>query len=142
MTLRWNRSDTSALGPRDRYWVTDMAATVSRSGLSGPSARFQPTKSRVCTSALQHQMPPPSMRFTRQRWPQGDTTMVRPVCVRFTTPTTTPPSSSIQTGIGSRRTTAKPKLEVGHIQNEELTFGSIHETRESVSDARKQHRLW
>ena len=40
---------------------------ISRSGLSRPSARFQPTKSRVCTSALQHQIPPPSMRFTRQR---------------------------------------------------------------------------
>src|SRR5215813_3976427 len=88
MTLRWNRSDTSALGPRDRYWVMDMAATVSRSGLSRPSARFQPTKSQVCTSALQHQMPPPSMRFTRQPWPQGDTTMVRPVYDRFTAPAT------------------------------------------------------
>src|SRR5215472_8418509 len=114
MTLRWNRSDTSALGPRDRYWVMDMAATVSRYGLSRPSARFQPTKSQVCTSALQHQMPPPSMRFTRQPWPQGDTKMVRPVYVRFTAPATTPPSSSTRTDTGSRRITVQPKPDVSY----------------------------
>jgi hypothetical protein len=34
-----------------------MGATALRSGLSRPSTRFQPTKSRVCTSALRRQTP-------------------------------------------------------------------------------------
>ena len=66
----------------------------------------------VCTSALQHQIPPPSMRFTRQLWRQAGTTMVRPVYVRFTPPTTTPPSSLIQTDTESRHITVQPKPEV------------------------------
>jgi catechol 2,3-dioxygenase-like lactoylglutathione lyase family enzyme len=44
----------------------------------------------------------------------GGTTTVRPVCARFTARTTTPPLSSIQTDIGSRRITAQPKPEVSH----------------------------
>ena len=50
----------------------------------------------------------------------GGTTMVRPVCVRFTTPTTTPPSSSIQTDIGSRHISVQPKPEVSHIRKDRL----------------------
>jgi catechol 2,3-dioxygenase-like lactoylglutathione lyase family enzyme len=46
-------------GPRDRWSVMGMGATASRFGLSRPSARFQPTKSPVSTSALRHRMPPP-----------------------------------------------------------------------------------
>jgi hypothetical protein len=33
-----------------------MGATASRSGWSRPSAQFQPTKSRICTYALQHRI--------------------------------------------------------------------------------------
>ena len=50
-----------------RNFMEGLAAIASRSGLPRPSVRFQRTKSRVCTSALQHRMPPPSMHFTRQR---------------------------------------------------------------------------
>jgi hypothetical protein len=38
-----------------------------RSGLSRPSARFPPTRGRVCISALRHRIPPLSVRFTPRR---------------------------------------------------------------------------
>src|SRR5690348_10411952 len=72
-------------------------ATASRFGLSRPSTRFQPTKSRVCPSASQRRMLPPSMRFMRRHWPQADGITVHPVYVLSTAPTTKPPPSSVQT---------------------------------------------
>ena len=56
-----------------------MDATALRSGSSRPSTRFQPTRSRVCTSALRRRMPPQSMHFTLLRCAQVGKTTVRPV---------------------------------------------------------------
>jgi hypothetical protein len=72
-------------------------------GLVRPSARFQPTKNRVSTSALRLRMLLPSMRFTRRRCGQVGMTTARRVFAQFTVPTTTPPSSSIRTDTASRR---------------------------------------
>jgi catechol 2,3-dioxygenase-like lactoylglutathione lyase family enzyme len=44
----------------------------------------------------------------------GGTTMVRPVCARFTAPITTLHSSSIQTDTGLRRITVQPKPDVSY----------------------------
>jgi len=66
------------------------------------------------TFVLPLRTPPPSTRFTRRRLPQGGATMVRPVYVRFTPPTTTPPSSSIQTDTGSKHITVQSKPEVSY----------------------------
>src|SRR5262249_22993020 len=95
-----------------RWSATGTDATASRSGSSRPSARFQPTKTRVCTSALRHPMLLPSMHFTRRHCAQAGITTVRPACARFMDLTTMPPSSSIQTDTASRRTTVQPKSEV------------------------------
>jgi len=47
--------------------------------LSRPSARFQPTKSQVSTSALRHRKLPPSTHFTRRHCALVGATTVRPV---------------------------------------------------------------
>src|SRR5580704_3491484 len=105
-----------------------MVATASRSGLSRPSARSQPTKSRVCTSASQRRMLPQSMRFMRRRCALVGATTVHPVCARYTAPITTPPSSSIRTDTGWRRITVQAKPEVSHNQNDPLRLASIEPT--------------
>ena len=79
--------------------------------------RCQPTKSRVCTSALRRQTPPPSMRFTQRRCTQVGKTTVRPVCARFTGPITTLPSSSIQTDTASKHITVQARPEVSRMQS-------------------------
>src|SRR6516162_11598594 len=111
-----------------------MDATVSRFGFSGPSTRFQPTTSRVCTSALQHRMPPPSMHFTRQRMPEAGTTMVPPVCARYTALTTTPPSSLIRMDTALKRISVQAKAKVGHNHNAPDSWLRSSQERDHCAD--------
>jgi catechol 2,3-dioxygenase-like lactoylglutathione lyase family enzyme len=62
-------------------------------------------------------IPSLSVRFTRRRCVQVDTTTVHPVCARYTAPITTPPSSSIRMDTGLRRITVRAKPEGSHRQH-------------------------
>jgi catechol 2,3-dioxygenase-like lactoylglutathione lyase family enzyme len=57
-----------------------------------------------------------SMHFTLLRCAQVGKTTVRPVCARFAAPTTTLPSSSIQTDTASKHITVQARPEVSRMQ--------------------------